>query len=143
MLHPSHLGWQLDWPVFIKKPFDSHGRTLKAGEHFNWRGLNVSEEAVARLYSIGMVYHNKTLEKETKVGDRLEELQGPKLELLVSRMNHEVKSRTNSTTEFTSKRCKQSKIDPKQRGMIRSFLRNNRWIEDLFFEIRDDILNKE
>lgn len=143
MLHPNYLGWQIDWPVFIKRPFDSSGRTLKVGEHFNWRGLNVSEEAVARLYSVGMVYHNKTLEKETKVGDRLEELSGPKLELLISLMNAEVKSRTNSASEFNAKRCKQSKIDPKQRGMIRSFLRSNRWIEDRFFEIRDSILDKE
>lgn len=136
MTHPNYLGWQLDWPVFVKIPFSGYEK----GEHFDWLTKNVDPARVAQLYSTGHIYHNKELEKEVKVGDRLEELDSSQLETLVGLLNAEVKSRTNSTNEYTAKKCKQSKIDSKQRGLLRSFLRNNRWIEDKFFEVRDDIL---
>ena len=136
MTHPIYLSWQIDWPLFVKLPFGD----FKKGDHFNWLQLNVDPSRVAQLYATGFVYHNKELEKETKVGDRLEELEGTDLEKLVMLLNAEVKSRTNSTNEYMAKKCKQSKIDAKQRGLLRSFLRNNRWIEEKFFEIRDELL---
>lgn len=137
MTHPKYLGWQIDWPVFVKIPFSDYEK----GEHFDWLTKDVAPERVAQLYATGHIYHNKEFEKEVKVGDRLEELDGPQLESLVRLLNVEVKGRTNSINEFNAKKCKQSKIDSKQRGLLRSFLRNNRWIEDKFFEIRDKILN--
>lgn len=136
MTHPNYLGFQLDWPVFVKIPFSGYEK----GEHFDWLTKDIDPARVAQLYSTGHIYHNKELEKEVKVGDRLEELDSSQLETLVGLLNAEVKSRTNSTSEYTAKKCKQSKIDSKQRGLLRSFLRNNRWIEDRFFEVRDDIL---
>lgn len=137
MTHPIYLSWQIDWPLFVKLPFGD----FKKGDYFNWLQLNVDPSRVAQLYATGFVYHNKELEKETKVGDRLEELEGANLEKLVMLLNVEVKARTNSTNEYQAKKCKQSKIDAKQRGLLRSFLRNNRWIEEKFFEIRDSILD--
>lgn len=137
MTHPIYLGFQLDWPLFVKLPFGD----FKKGDYFNWLQLNVDPSRVAQLYASGFVYHNKELEKETKIGDRLEELEGADLEKLVMLLNAEVKARTNSTNEYQAKKCKQSKIDAKQRGLLRSFLRNNRWIEEKFFEIRDSILD--
>lgn len=137
MTHPIYLSWQIDWPLFVKLPFGD----FKKGDYFNWLQLNVDPSRVAQLYATGFVYHNKELEKETKVGDRLEELEGADLEKLVMLLNAEVKARTNSTNEYQAKKCKQSKIDAKQRGLLRSFLRNNRWIEEKFFEIRDSILS--
>ena len=137
MTHPIYLSWQIDWPLFVKLPFGD----FKKGDHFNWLQLNVDPSRVAQLYATGFVYHNKELEKETKIGDRLEELEGADLEKLVMLLNAEVKARTNSTNEYQAKKCKQSKIDAKQRGLLRSFLRNNRWIEEKFFEIRDSILS--
>ena len=136
MTHPIYLGFQIDWPLFIKVPFGQYER----GDHFDWFSKNVDPKRVAQLYAAGYVHHNKDLEKETKVGDRLEELEGAKLEKLVASLNNEVKSRSNSTSEYTAKKCKQSRIDAKQRGLLRSFLRNNRWIEERFFELRDEIL---
>lgn len=136
MTHPIYLSWQVDWPLFVKIPFGD----FKKGDYFNWLHLNVDPARVAQLYATGFVYHNKELEKETKVGDRLEELEGARLETLVNLLNAEVKKRTNSTSEYTAKKCKQSKIDSKQRGLIRSFLRNNRWIEEIFYELRDNML---
>ena len=103
--------------------------------------MNVEPPRVAQLYASGFLYHNKELEKEIKVGDRLEEMDSAQLDKLVLLLNVEVRNRTNSTSEFTAKKCKQSKIDAKQRGLIRSFLRNNRWIEEKFYETRDNILD--
>lgn len=141
MTHPHYLGWQIDWPVFVKTPFISDGKEWQRGEHFNWLNRNLPAQSVGILYNSGYLYHNTELEAETKVGDRLNEMTTAQLDTLVTLLNAEVKARTNGVTEYTAKKCKQSKIDDKQRGLIRSFLRNNRWIEDKFYEIRDSILD--
>jgi hypothetical protein len=142
MTHPSYLGWQIEWPVFVKTPFIADGKDWIWGEHFNWVSRDLDPQAVSRLYTSGYIYHNKELEKETKVGDRIGEMNMGQLDTLVTLLNAEVKFRTNSTAEYTSKKIKQSKIEEKQRAFVRSFLRHNRWIEDKFYEIRDSILDK-
>tara|TARA_R110000822_G_scaffold57259_4_gene144135 strand:+ start:2092 stop:2517 length:426 start_codon:yes stop_codon:yes gene_type:complete len=139
-MHPSYLGWQIDWPVFVKMPFTSDSKQWLNQEHFNWLNRGLSSEAVGLLYGQGFIYHNRELEKQNKVGDRLSELTGPQLDKLVGLLNAEIKSNTNSTTEYTEKKVKQSKLDAKQRALLRSYLRNNNWIEDKFYEIRDGIL---
>ena len=138
MPHPHYLGWQIDWPLFVKTPFGNY----KKGEHYDWVKKDIDPSRVAQLYATGHLYHNKELEKETKVGDRLNEMSMGQLDTLVSLLNAEVKSRTNSTAEYTSKKIKQSKIEEKQRAFVRSFLRHNRWIEEKFYEVRDSILDK-
>ena len=55
-------------------------------------------------------------------------------------LNVEVNKRTSSKTEFEAKKCKKSKIDDKQRGLIRRFLNVNRWITEDFYDIRDKVL---
>jgi hypothetical protein len=82
------------------------------------------------------------LEVQTKVGDRLSEMNGNQLKTLVTLMNAEVKKRTSSTNEFENKRCKQSTLDDKQRGLIRRFLVGNRWIMEDFYKMRDTILGE-
>ena len=141
-MHPTYLGWQVDWPVFVKVPFTAVGKQWQKQEHFNWLNRNISENVVAQLYASGYLYHNKELEKQAKLGDRLEEMDSSKLYSLVTMLNSQVKSRTNSVAEYNAKKCKQSKIDQKQRGMIRSFLITNRWIEDHFYDTRDKILEE-
>lgn len=141
MTHPTYLGWQIDWPVFVKMPFSADGKTWERGEYFNWLNRDINPDAVAHLYATNFIYHNRELEKEVKVGDRLNEMDLGQLESLVRLLNAEVKAKTNSTTEYNAKKCKQSKIEEKQRGLLRSFIRNNRWIEDLFYETRDNILD--
>lgn len=136
---------QVAIPVFVTRagaPIRYNGQTYKQDQHFPWMELNVPYETMRMWFQLGMVSHNEELEKQTKVGDRLSELDGKGLEKLVDALNAEVKKRTNSTKEFTDKRCKKSRIDEKQRGLIRSFLRNNRWIEETFFEARDRILDE-
>ena len=139
-MHPSYLGWQIDWPVFVKTPFTSDSKQWQNKEHFNWLNRGLGSEVVGLLYTQGFIYHNRDLEKQQKVGDRLSELTGPQLDKLVGLLNAEIKSNTNSTTEYTEKKVKQSKLDAKQRALLRSYLRNNKWIEGKFYEIRDGIL---
>jgi hypothetical protein len=138
MPHPYYLGWQIDWPLFVKVPFGNYSK----GEHYDWVKKDIDPSRVAQLYATGHLHHNKELEKENKVGDRLGEMNMSQLDTLVTLLNAEVKSRTNSTAEYTSKKVKQSKIEEKQRAFVRSFLRHNRWIEEKFYEVRDSILDK-
>ena len=141
-MHPSYLGFQIDWPVFVKMPLTADSKQWKKGEHFNWLERGFDEQVVATLYASGYIYHNRELEVQNKVGDRLSEMNGPQLETLVNLLNAEVKSRTSSTTEFERKKCKKSKIDDKQRGLIRRFLNANHWATEDFYRIRDKILGE-
>jgi hypothetical protein len=143
MQHPSYLGFQLDWPVFVKIPFVADGKQLKKGDHFNWSVMhNVTEEKVAILYASGYIHHNKELEVQNKVGDRLSEMNGQKLVSLVNLLNAEVKARTSSVTEFERKRCKKSTLDDKQRALVRRFLLSNHWIQEDFYRIRDSLIGE-
>jgi len=139
-MHPTYLGWQVDWPVFIKIPLSANGKNWKRGDHFNWLERSLEQDKVASLYVSGYLYHNVELEVQTKVGDRLSELAGKELESLVNLLNVEVKSRTSSSSEFEAKKCKKSRVDDKQRGLIRRFLNANRWITEDFYDIRDKVL---
>jgi hypothetical protein len=139
-MHPNYLGFQIDWPLFIKMPLTADSKNWKKGEHFNWLERGIDDKAVATLYASGYVYHNKDLEIQTKVGDRLSEMNISQLDTLVNLINVEVKSRTSSTAEYENKKCKKSKIADKQRGLIRRFLNANRWINEDFYTIRDKIL---
>jgi len=139
-MHPTYLGWQVDWPVFIKLPVSANGKNWKRGEHFNWLEQGIDQDKVATLYATGYIHHNKELEVQSKVGDRLSELSGKQLDTLVNLLNAVVKDRTSSTNEYNIKKCKKSKIDDKQRGLIRRFLNNSAWITEDFYAIRDKIL---
>ena len=141
-MHPTYLGIQVDWPLFIKMPLMADSKIWKVGDHFNWLERGIDPDKVATLYATNYVYHNKELEIQNKVGDRLSELSGKQLESLVNSLNHEVKTRTSSTAEFNAKKCKKSKLDDKQRGLIRRFLNANHWVSDYFYTIRDSIIKE-
>ena len=97
--------------------------------------------ADSHLY-LRAIYHNTTLAKENKVGDRLGEMNKEQLYRLVVQLNNIVKKRTTTQKEFSDKRCKQSKIEDKQRGLIRRFLNRNPWIVEDFYRLRDHILGE-
>lgn len=139
-----YLDLQVSIPVFVRgrEPLVYQSKVYKQDQHFPWLEMNVPYELVRNWFQIGLVYHNPELEKQVQVGDRLIEFEGESLDKLVDAINVIVKSRSNSTTEFTKKRCKKSKIDEKQRGLIRSFLRNNLWIEEEYYELRDKMLDE-
>ena len=139
-MHPTYLGIQIDWPLFVKMPLNADGKLWKVGDHFNWLERGIDADKVASLYVTNFVHHNEELAVQNKVGDRLSEMAGKQLDTLVTLLNAEVKSRTSSTTEFEAKKCKKSKLDDKQRGLIRRFLNNNSWITEDFYVIREKIL---
>lgn len=141
-MHPTWLGFQMDWPVFVKNPFQADNVSWTRGENFNWQERRLDPYKVYTMYAAGYLFHNKDLEKESKSGTRLSEMNSEQLYSLVGLLNAEVKSRTANTEEFKEKRCRQSKIDEKQRGLIRSFLRKNPWITDKFYQSRDSILGE-
>jgi hypothetical protein len=137
--------FQYDWPVFVRSthtPVIIKGREFKYQDHIPWKELNIDPQIIKTLFTADKLYHNTDLEKQTKIGDRLSEFDSNGLEKLVDAINVIVKKRTNSTNEFQQKRCKKSRIDDKQRGLIRSFLRSNRWIEEEFYQIRDEMLGE-
>jgi len=142
-VHPPHLGWQVDWPVFVKRPFSAFGKPWKIGEEFNWQlQVGAQEDKIAQLYKSGYIFHNRDLEVTTKVGDRLSELNSEQLLSLVKLVNKEVQSRTSTTKEYNDKKIKQSRIDDKQRGLIRAWLNRNNWMLEDYYRIRDSILGE-
>lgn len=142
-VHPPHLGWQVDWPVFVKRPFSAFGKPWRIGEEFNWQlQVGAQEDKIAQLYKSGYIYHNRDLEVTTKVGDRLSELNSQKLLSLVKLVNKEVQGRTSNDKEYNNKKIKQSKIDEKQRALIRGWLNRNNWMLEDYYRIRDSILGE-
>lgn len=139
--HPNYLGWQVDWPVFVKRPFTSAGLNYNIADEFKWAESGIAQDKVHQLYASGFIHHNKELEKETKAGDRLVEMSQEQLKTAVTLLNAELKKRTTSTKEFQEKRCRQSTIAEKQRGLIRRFLYSNPWVHEVYYEIRDKILD--
>lgn len=140
----NYLDFQVDVPVFVRSkhnPLVINGVTYEEGQNLPWQEINLDYETVRQWWLLGMIHHNQNLEKEVQVGDRLAELDKNQLEKMVDAINALVKERANSTAEFTQKRCKKSRIDDKQRGLLRSFLRNNsKWVEEDFYMIRDKLL---
>lgn len=141
------FGWQVDRPVFVKTSFSAFGKTWSAGEEFNWINQSFRKEDweqqlhnVYNLYASGFIRHNSAKEKTNKVGDRLNELNSEQLRSLVTQLNAIVKQRTSSAQEFGDKKCKQSKVDDKQRGLIRQWLRRNTWATDEFYTLREHII---
>jgi len=139
-MHPTYLGFQVDWPLFVKNTFSAANKNWARGEHFNWQERRLDQYKVYTMYASGYLYHNTELEKENKVGDRLSEMNSEQLLTMVTLLNGVVKKRTSTAQEFQDKRCRQSKIDDKQRGLIRSWLRKNTWVEDDYYKFRDQVL---
>ena len=138
MPHPIYLGWQVDWPLFVKVPFGD----WKRFQHYNWIDRDIAPERVASLYASGFLHHNKALEGDNKVGDRLNEMTIDQLDTLVNLLNAKVKEFTNSVKEFNDRRCKKSRILDKQRGLIRRFLYSSNWITEDFYKYRDQVLGE-
>ena len=143
------FGWQVDRPVFVKTSFTAFGKTWTRGEEFSWINQNFRAEDweqqlfnVFNLYNSGFLRHDKEKESSNKVGDRLSELNAENLRRLVVNLNDIVKKRTSTQKEFNDKKCKQSTITDKQRGLIRQWLRRNHWALEDFTSARDFILGE-
>lgn len=138
--------FQLNLPVFVRtrhKTIQWKNNSWTYNEHIPWEELQIPAEAVRLWFTADLIYHNEELEVQSKVGDRLSELSSTQIVKLVTDINLVVKKRTLSTKEFNDKKCRISKLADKQRGLVRSFLRNNDWIEEDFYRIRDSLLDNK
>jgi|TARA_R110000744_G_scaffold198555_2_gene317874 hypothetical protein len=122
--------FQYDRPVFVKVPFNGGKRDWNRQEHFPWRELSVDRISVEALYNNEYLYHNEELEVQAKVGDGLEALDVEALSKVVASINEKVKAKTSSQADYDRKKCKQSRIVDKQRGLIRSWRRTHGQLEN-------------
>jgi len=142
-------GFQVDWPVFVKIPFNAFGKSWKRGDYYNWQNQQYKKEDYRRvknnthmLYNQGFLHHHSGLEKKEQIGDRLYELNSSQMYRLVSQLNSILKKKTTTKKEYDDNRCPISKIEDKQRNQLRRFLKNNPWIYEDFKTYRDMILGE-
>lgn len=142
--HPRYLGFQLDWPVYVKCPvLVMQGKTYKRGDYFPWSEVQADPEKVASMYQQKLIHHDQNKTKDEGFGDRLGEMSGSGLKSLVGLMNnHLKKNHCASEEEFKRKRCRQSSILDTQRRFVRQFLAKNPYMTDFFLENRDDFITK-
>ena len=66
-MHPRYLGWQVDWPIFVKVPFTADGKYWKKSEHFNWAERELEMKDVASLYAQGFITTTVNLLKRIRL----------------------------------------------------------------------------
>lgn len=137
---------QYNQPLFVRhrhRTLKWKGKEFTYNDYFPWQELYVPENVVKTLFDTGMLYHNPDLEKESKVGDRLAEMNSEDLLSLVRQCNAIIKKRATTNKEYEDKKIKQSKLDDKQRGLIRAWLYRNAWMQEDYYKIRDYILDSK
>lgn len=142
--HPDYLGWQADWPLFVKSPIlKVDTKVFKRGDYFPWAEMNLEAHKIAHMYTQKMVYHDATKAKETGEGDRLGEINNRDLRSIVNLMNTELKkSHCATEQEFKKRRCRQSNVVDTQRRFIRQFLSRNPYMGEYFLSVRERFLDK-
>lgn len=122
--------FQYDRPVFIRIPFFTRQKQWNHGEHFPWKEMNMPEDKILTLYNHGFLVHSEEQTVKMQVGDGLEVLDAEGLKEIVEDYNKRVKAITKTEYELKRRRCPSSLIAEKQRGLIRSWRRNNlEWLE--------------
>lgn len=137
---------QYNQPLFVRhrhRTLKWKGKEYTYNDYFPWQELYVPESTVRILFDTGMLYHNPDLEKETKVGDRLGEMNSEDLLSLIRQCNAIIKKRVTTVKEYEDKKIKQSKLDDKQRGIIRAWLYRNSWMQEDYYRLRDNILDRK
>ena len=111
-----------DRPLFVKVAFNSNGRRFNKGAPYPWKTLGVKEYRVAMLHRQNFIHHNGELETSlAPAGDGLELMNGDQLSDIVKGINDKVKQFATSAKDRTAHKCKSSKVDDKQRGLIRTW----------------------
>ena len=122
--------FQYDKPVFVRIPFIARNKEWKQGEHLPWREMNFSKERIEVLYNNGALIHNDEFEVLMHVGDGLEALDQQGLKQIVDDYNVRIKAVVKTEADFKRRKCPMSLLNEKQRGLIRSWRRNNLdWLE--------------
>ena len=125
------LPFQIDRPVFVRIPFKTRNKIWEHGEHLPWKEMNMEQERVQIMYNTGSLYHSDEQEISMQVGDGLEAIDIVGLHQIVDDYNARVKAIVGTNTNLMQRRkCPMSKLATKQRGLIRSWRRNNLdWLE--------------
>lgn len=124
------IPFQLDRPVFVNQPFICRGKKWDYEDHFPWREMNIPQDIAQAYYYINYVSHNSESESRMQVGDGLEAIDTDGLHQIVDDYNERVKLVTKTQTDFLRRKAPKSKIADKQRGLLRSWRRNNLdWLE--------------
>ena len=124
------MPFQIDRPVFIRIPFQMRGKLWGREEHLPWKEMNLDQDTIHILYNSGQLYHSDTQEVSMQVGDGLEAIDSPGLQQIVDDYNKRIKAVTATDAIFLRRKCPSSKIATKQRGLLRSWRRNNLdWLE--------------
>jgi len=142
--HPSYLGWQIDWPLYVKSPIlKAQGKVYKKHDYFPWAELSLDPAKVAAMYKQGLLNHDAVKSKEEGQGDRLGEMTADNLKKLANNLNTKMKKEHSATEEeFKRKRCRMSSLPDHQRRYIRQFLSKNPYMTDYFLSIRDNYITK-
>lgn len=124
------MNFQLDRPVFVRIPFDARGKTWNKYEHLPWREMNMPQDKIQILYNNGFLIHSDESETQMQIGDGLEAIDSDGLKQIVDDYNDRLKKVCTVDSHFLRRKCPSSKIATKQRGLIRSWRRNNLdWLE--------------
>lgn len=132
-------------PVFVRsryRPIVWSGRKFKFQSHFPWQEMGVPRSTVEILFNSDQLYHDESLEVENKVGDRLAELNQAQLNRLVILLNGEIKSKTTSKEQYNRSRVRISKIEDKQRGLLRTWIRATPSWNDIYQGYLDLVLKE-
>lgn len=124
------IPFQLDRPLFVTYPFTFRGTNWTYGDHLPWKEMNMNQEIVQTYYYTNYLQHDAESESRMQVGDGLEAIDLDGLHQIVDEYNDRVKLITKHQTDFLRRKAPKSKIADKQRGLLRSWRRNNlSWLE--------------
>tara|TARA_R110000796_G_scaffold30122_11_gene80769 strand:- start:2964 stop:3368 length:405 start_codon:yes stop_codon:yes gene_type:complete len=124
MAETHYKDFQDSLPIFVQRPdgLTWVGRHYPKDTEFPWKTIGIEYEKVRNLFYATQLYHSDRLSEEFKVGDGLDVLSISELHSLVGKINEKVKKATSGNkTAFQRKKCKQSQVVNKQRGLIRSW----------------------
>ena len=122
--------FQFDRPVFVRIPFRMRNRLWEREDHLPWKEMNIDQDTVMTLYNSGQLIHSTEQENNMQVGDGLEAIDSDGLKQIVDDYNARLKKVCTVDSHFLRRKCPSSKITTKQRGLIRSWRRNNLdWLE--------------
>lgn len=122
--------FQLDRPIFVRIEFSARNKTWKVGDHLPWREMNLPQDKIQILFNNGFLIHSDESENLMQVGDGLEALDSEGLQQIVDDYNKRIKAVCTVDSHFLRRKCPSSRIATKQRGLIRSWRRNNLdWLE--------------
>ena len=107
--------FQYDQPLFVRIPFRARAKDWAKNQEFKWKQ--------------GYLIHDEEKVVAMKVGDGLEELDAAGLKSMVDDYNRRIKAICKTEKMYTQKSVKYSKINDKQRGLIRQWRnRDERWL---------------